>query len=112
LAPWGRSRAGPGPPLIVVGGEVAVSRDPDTEGGALEIEDGKEGGEPGNGYTEHPAEATVEPGAAWSFASDGVAEDLRRPPELDAGAAGMIAGLTVAASDIWNSTAYGGKNGC
>lgn len=87
----------------MVGGEVAVSRDPDTEGGALEMEDGREGGEPGNGHTELPAEARVEPGAAWSFASDGVAEDRRRPSELDAGAGagGMIAGLTVAASDIW-----------
>lgn len=86
----------------MVGGEVTVSRDPDTEGGALEIEDGKEGGEPGNGHTELPAEARVDPGAAWSFASDAVAEDLRRPSELDAGAGGMIAGLNGAASDIWN----------
>lgn len=94
------AEAGPGPPLTVVGGEVAVTRDPETDGGAFEMEECAEGGYLEGGYGGLPAEAVTEEGPALSFAGNVAVENLR-PSGSDAGGdGGTTAGLAVVGSDI------------
>ncbi len=102
LAPPGRgpaawSSAGPAPLLTVVGGDVAVVRDPDTDGGALDEDEGREGG---GGHDELPTDAMAEQEATWSCSGDAVFEARRSSAGLDTGGGEGTSALAGAGSDI------------
>lgn len=96
--PW--VEAGPGPPLTVVGGDVAVTRDPETDGGAFETEECAEEGYLEGGSGELPTEAVAEKGAVLSLAGNVAVEDLRPSGSDTGGDGGGGAGLGVVGSDI------------
>lgn len=86
----------------MVGGEVAVTRDPETDGGAFDTEECAEAGYLDGGYDASPAEAVAEKGAVLSFAGNVAVEDLPPSGSDTGGDGGITAGLAVVGSDIRN----------